>query len=168
MTTILVPCDGSENSLLGVRHAVAEYQSGAARLIHLLNVQPPFTAHISRHISHEDLSSFHREQADEALAPASQILEAAGVPFEVHMEVGDKASCIASAASRLHCDLIVMGSSRKSALLRAVENSLTDRLIERAQVPVEVIAGTPASTLERVGIPAGIGAGVALLWMGAA
>lgn len=168
MRTILVPCDGSGNSLLGVRHAIAEYHSGVALLIHLLNVQPPFTAHISRHISREDLASFHREQADEALAPARRLLEAANVPFEVHMEVGDKASCIASAASRLHCDLIMMGASRKSALLRAVENSLTDRLIERAQVPVEVIAGAPASTLERVGIPAGVGAGVALLWMSAA
>jgi K+-sensing histidine kinase KdpD len=71
-------------------------------------------------------------------------------------------------ASQLQCHLIVIGTSRKSSLLRALENSLTTRLIEHSHVPVEVIAGAPASAVERVGVPAGIGAGLALLWMGAA
>jgi nucleotide-binding universal stress UspA family protein len=135
-------------------------------MIHLLNVQPPFRAHVARFVSRELRADFHRERADQALAEARQLLEAAGVPHQVHSEVGDKARCIADAARRLRCDRIVIGTARKSALVRAVEDSLTTRLIERCPVPVEVIGGTPAGVIERFGLPAGVGAGMALLWIG--
>jgi nucleotide-binding universal stress UspA family protein len=168
MTTILVPCDGSGNSLLGVQHAVSEYREGTAVRIHLLNVQPTMPSHIAHHVGREVLVDFQRERADEALAPARRVLDAAGVPYSVHVATGARAECIAEAATRLACDRIVMGTARKSALLRAVENSLTDKLIECTHVPVELIAGARASALERVGIPAGVGAGLAILWLGAA
>lgn len=168
MATLLLPCDGTPNALLAVRHAAGAFRHGHVRMIHLLNVQPPFSAYVARHIHRDLRAAFHLERAHEALAAARQLLDDAGVPYRVHTEVGDKACCIADAARRLRCDRIVVGTSRKSALVRAVENSLTSRLLERCPVPVEVIGGAPAGTLERVGIPAGVGAGMALLWVGAA
>lgn len=167
MATLLLPCDGTPNSLLAVRHAVEAFHRGEVRLVHLLNVQPPFSAHVARHVGREVCDDFHRERADEALADAQQLLGDAGVPLQVHTEVGDKVRCIADAASRLRCDRVVIGTARKSALLRAVENSLTSQLLQRCAVPVEVIGGAPPSALERVGVPAGVGAGMALLWAGA-
>lgn len=166
MATILLPCDGTSNALLAVQHAVDAYRRGDVLMVHLLNVQPPFSTYVARHVSGELRADFHREQADEALAEARQLLGAAGVPYRVHAEVGDKARCIADAARRLGCDRIVIGTARKSALVRAVENSLTSRLIERCSVPVEVVGGTPVGVVERLGIPAGIAAGMALLWVG--
>lgn len=166
MTTLLLPCDGSPNALIAVSHAIQAFRRGDARMIHLLNVQPPFSAHIARHVSRELRADFHRECADEALAEARRMLDDAAVPHGLHMEVGDKAQCIADAARRLRCDRVLIGTARKSALVRAVEDSLTSRLIERCSVPVEVIGGTPAGLIERVGVPAGLGAGLALLWVG--
>ena len=166
IATLLLPCDGSSNALCAVRHAVDAFRRGEALLVHLLNVQQPFSAHVARYVSREVRADFHRERADEALAEARRLLDAAGVPYRVHTEVGDKVSCIADAARRLRCDRVVIGTARKSALVRAVENSLTNRLLERCSVPVEVIGGAPAGALERVGIPAGVGAGIALLWVG--
>jgi nucleotide-binding universal stress UspA family protein len=166
MAKLLLPCDGTSNALVAVRHAVDAFRRGEVRMVHILNVQPPFSAYVARHICRRLRADFHRERADEALAEARRLLEAAGVPHHVHAEVGDKARCVADAARRLHCDRIVIGTTRKSALVRAVENSLTGQLLERSPVPIEVIGGTPAGALERVGIPAGVGAGVALLWVG--
>jgi len=166
MATLLLPCDGTPNALLAVRHAVEQYRLGDVRMVHLLNVQPPFTAYVARHVSRSLRDDFHRERADEALAEARQLLDAAGVTYHVHGEVGDKARCIANVARRLNCDRIVIGTARKSALVRAVENSLTNRVLERCSVPVEVIVGAPAGMLERVGIPAVLGTGLALLWVG--
>lgn len=166
MATLLLPCDGTPNSLLAVRHTVDAFRRGDVALVHLLNVQPPFSAYVSRHVSQELRADFRRERAGEALAEARRLLGAAGVPHRVHAEVGDKACCIADAARRLHCDRIVIGTARKSALVRAVGNSLVNRLLERASVPIEVIGGAPASAFERVGIPAGVGTGLALLWVG--
>jgi nucleotide-binding universal stress UspA family protein len=166
MTTILLPCDGTSDALLALRHAIAAFRQGDVLMIHLLNVQPPFSAYVARHVDRELRADFHRERADEALAEARQLLDDAAVPYSVHTEVGDKARCIVNAARRLRCDRIVIGTGRKSALVRALENSLTSRLLETSPVPVEVICGAPAGALERVGIPAGVGVGMAWLLVG--
>lgn len=165
MPRVLLPCDGSANALLAVRHAMLLLRADASLQLDLLNVQPPFCAYIARHSSREDRMDFHREQAEKALAPARALLDAAGVAYRVHMDVGDKASCIVDAAQRLRCDRILVGTARKSSLVRAIEGSLTVRLIERTQVPVEVIAGAEVSTFERLGVPVSIAAGLTLLWM---
>lgn len=167
METLLLPCDGTPNALLAVRHAIDSFRRGDVRMVHLLNVQAPFSSYVARHVDRDLRADFHREQAEEALAEARRLLDAAGVPCRVHSEVGDKAHCIAEAAQRLGCHRIVIATTRKSALVRAVENSLTTRLLECCPVPVEVIGGAPAGALERVGIPAGVGAGAALLLLSA-
>lgn len=166
MATLLLPCDGTPNALLAVRHAVDEFRRGNVRMVHLLNVQPPFRAHVARHVARDLRVEYQRERAEQALEASRHLLRSAGVPHRVHTPVGDKVQCIADAAHRLNCDRIVVGTSRKSALVRAVVNSLTSQLIERSAVPVQVIGGSPAGALERVGVPASVGAGVALLWVG--
>lgn len=165
MATLLLPCDGSSHALLAVRHVVAAFRRGDVRRVHLLNVQPPFSANVARHVSRELRLDFHHERARLALAEAQRLLETAGVPHHIHTEVGDKASCIADMARRLRCDRIVIGTARKSALVRAVENSLTNSVLERCSVPVEVVVGAPVGVLERIGIPAAVGTGMALLWV---
>lgn len=167
MDTLLLPCDGTPNALLAVRHACDAFRRGDVRMVHLLNVQAPFSSYVARHVDRELRADYHREQAEEALAEARRLLDAAGVPCRAHSEVGDKAQCIADAALRLRCHRIVVATARKSALVRAVENSLTSQLLELCPVPVEVIGGAPAGALERVGIPAGVGAGAALLLLSA-
>lgn len=167
MDTLLLPCDGSPNALLAVRHAIGEFRRGRTKMVHLLNVQPPLSAYVSRHIGRQTRADFQRERAEEALAKARRLLDTAAVPYRAHSEVGDKVLCIDEAARRLRCDRIVVGTARKSALVRAFENSLTSRLLEHCPVPVEIIAGAPAGVIERVGVPAGVGAGMALLLVGA-
>lgn len=167
MSRVLIPSDGSPDSLHGVRHVVSEFMKNRNLQIHVLNVQPPFSKHVSDFTSRRDRMALHQEQAEKALEPARQALDRSGIPYTVHTEVGDKADCIADMARRLRCDRIVMGTARKSSLIRWVEDSVTNQVIERTTVPVEVIAGDAASNLERVGIPAGVGAGILVLGMAA-
>jgi hypothetical protein len=56
-----------------------------------------------------------------------------------------------------------MSSARKNSLTRLVENSTTNRVLQLTSVPVEVVAGDAVSRWERYGIPAGLGALLALL-----
>ena len=167
MSRVLVPFDGSANAQYGVRYVVSEFMRNSQLEIHVLNVQPPFSKGVSRFTSKQARMEFHHEQAEKALAPVRQALESAGIAYTAHTEVGDKADCIADAARRLHCERIVMSTARKSSLVRLLEDSVTNQVIERTTVPVEVIAGDAASKLERVGIPAGVGAGLLVLWMAA-
>ena len=165
MFKVLIPLDGSSSSLYGVRHVVNEFMKNQNMEIHVLNVQAPFSRHVSRYTSKRARKAFHLEQAEKALAPARKVLDRFGIPYTVHTEVGNKADCIADAGSRLHCDRIVMSTARKSSLVRLVQNSVTNQVIERTTVPVEVIAADTAPSLERVGIPAGVGAGLLVLGM---
>lgn len=150
-----------------MRYVVSEFMKNPQLEIHVLNVQPPFSKDVSRFTSRQVRMEFHHEQAEKALAPVRQALESAGIAYTVHTEVGDAADCIADAARRLRCDRIVMSTARKSSLVRLVENSVTNQVLERTTVPVQVIAGSSASTLERVGIPAGVGAGLIVLMLAA-
>ena len=156
MLKILVPIDGGRNSHFAVPHVIREYMKNHVLEIHLLNVQPPFSWHISRFVGKKSRDDFHRDQAEQALQPAKRALDGYGVPYSVHVEVGDKAKLITETARRLGCDHIVMSTARKNSLTRMLEDSTTNKVLELTSVPVEVIAGDAVSRFERYGIPAGI------------
>ena len=163
MLKVLIPVDDSRNSQIAVKQVIKEFMNNTAMEIHLLNVQPPFSRDIARYFSSKSLHDYHRDQAARALGPAKQMLEGFGIPYSVHAQVGEKAKVITDTAHRLRCDHIVMSTARKNSLTRWVETSVTNRVLELTPVPVEVIAGDAVSKWERYGIPAGIGALLALM-----
>jgi len=160
---VLVPIDGTRNSQLAVQHVIDEFARNRSIEVHLLNVQAPFSRHIAQFASSKNRDSFHQDQARKALRQVRSMLEAAGVPHTAHVEVGAKAEIIAETARRLGCDHIVMGTARKHSVTRMLEASVTNRVLDLSTVPVEVISGDAVSQLERIGIPAGICAVLALM-----
>ena len=162
MLKILVPVDGSRNSQYAVRRVVDEFIKNPAMELHLLNVQPPFSRHISQFIGWKARESFHHDQAEKALRPARELVEKFGVPYSVHVKVGNKADIIVDEAHRLQCQRIVMSTARKNSVTRMLEDSTTNKVLEKTSVPVEVIAGEAVSKFERYGLPAGLGAALAL------
>ena len=163
MLRVLVPVDGSHNAEYALRHVVIEFKKNSAMEIHLLNVQPSFSRHISQFVGRKAREDFHNEQAEKALRPARQLVEKSGVPYTAHIRVGSKADLIVDEARRLHCDRIVMSTARKNSITRMIEDSTTNKVLERTSVPVEVIAGESISKIERYGLPAGVGGALALL-----
>ena len=163
MQRILVPVDGSRNSGHALHQVVNEFLSNPSLEVHLLNVQAPFSRHIAQFASKRARDGFHREQAEKALAPARALLERHGVPFSAHVRLGDKAKTIVDEARRLRCDRIVMATARKNSITRMLQDSVTNKVLEQTSVPVEIVAGDDISALERWGVPAGLGAAIALL-----
>ena len=167
MLKLLIPVDGSRNCRFAVNHAIREFMNNTALEIHLLNVQAPFSRDIARFVSGKSLHDYHRDEAAKALGPVKWMLEALSIPYAVHAEVGEKAKTITSTARRLRCDRILMSTARKNSLTRLVEDSVTNKVLALTSVPVEVIAGDAVSKWERYGIPAGIGAVLALMLLAA-
>jgi len=163
MVKVLIPVDDSANSLKAVQHVVSRYFENHLMEVHLLHVRTPLTQNAARFISKRVRASWHRDEAEKALGPARGMLEKFGIPFAAHVELGDKAVTIDRVAQRLRVDQIVMGTARKNSLTRLIEDSVTNRVLELAKVPVEVVAGDSISVIERVGIPATVGAALALL-----
>jgi nucleotide-binding universal stress UspA family protein len=165
MLKVLVPVDGSANSLRAVRHAIAEYQRDHELELHLLNVQPHLSRHVARFVSRHDRDAWHHDQAVGALESAVGVLREHGVPHRVHWAVGDRAAEICRSARDLGAHHIVMGTARRNSITRMLEDSVTDRVLQATPVPVEVIAGDAVSKWEQWGIPAGVlGAGGLLLF----
>jgi YjbE family integral membrane protein len=168
MLKVLVPVDGSHNALHAVRHVIDEFVKKPDFELHVLNVQPPFSRHISRFVSKNDRDSYHREKAEQVLGPIRKMLDDFRIPYATHTRLGHKAEMIADEARRLRCDRIVLGTARKNSLTRMVEASVTNKVLDLTSVPVEVVVGDSVSRLERYGIPVGIGAGLgALLFLAA-
>lgn len=163
MAKILIPVDGSANSLLAVRQVVNRFIENSAMEVHLVHVRTPLPLHIAQFLSGKDRQRFHREEAEKLMQPARDLLNQHGVPHAVHIELGDKAGSINKLAQRLHVDEIVMGIARKNSLTRLLQDSVTSKVLEIAQVPVEVVAGGEVSKMEKYGLPAGIAAALTLL-----
>ncbi len=156
MLKVLVPVDGSSNSLMAVKHVIQEYQRHHELELHLLNVQPRMSRHIGRFVSRHDRQAWHEAQAKQAMASAQATLTQAGVPFHSHWRMGARSPEICAAATELGAHHIVMGTARKNSITRMLEDSVTNQVLEATPIPVEVIPGTAVSKWERWGLPAGV------------
>lgn len=158
MWKVMIPVDGSPNSLKAVRHVVNRYMGDSALEVHVLHVSTPLSQHAARFLNRNIRAAYHRDAAEKALASARALLNQFGVPHAVHVEMGDKAETIHRVAQRLRVDQIVIGTARQSSFTRMLQDSVTNRVLEITQVPVEVVAGEAVSPLERYGLPASVGA----------
>jgi nucleotide-binding universal stress UspA family protein len=166
MLKVLVPVDGAGNSLVATRHAITEYRRDNDLEIHLLNVQPRLSRHVSRWINRRNRDDFYAEQAGVALRDAHALLDTAGVPHQTHWRAGDRATEICRSATELGVHHIVMGTARKNSLTRMLEDSVTNAVLEKTPVPVEVVAGAAVSQAERWGVRAGMGLSLGgLVWL---
>ena len=163
MLRVLIPVDGSRNCQFAVKHVIREFMNNTAMEIHLLNVQAPLSRYIARFIGRTSIHDYRLDEIEKALGPIKQMLDGFSIPYSAHAEVGETAKTITDTARRLRCDHIVMSTARKNSLTRLVENSVTNKVLELTSVPVEVIAGDVVSKWERYGIPAAVGAVLALM-----
>ena len=164
MLKVLIPVDGSSNGLRALRHAIDEYRRHHELELHLFNVQPRLSRHISRFVGRREREAYMHDRADAAMASAVALVASAGVPYQKHWATGDRAEEICRIAARLGVHHVVMGTARKNSITRMLEDSVTHRVLETTPVPVEVITGDAVSRWERWGLPAGVlGAGGLLL-----
>ena len=87
-------------------------------------------------------NDFHREAASFAerkLTSASELAEREGVhSFRATGSESDAALCVAHAAEKHQCQMIVVATERKNAVMRMISGSIVPRLLTVATVPVLV------------------------------
>jgi nucleotide-binding universal stress UspA family protein len=133
--------------------------------VHLLHVRTPLPLYVARWIPGRNRAALHREAAERLLGPAAALLGQFHIRCRTHLELGDKARAIVAAARRLKADRIVLGAARDNSLTRFIEDSVIEKVIRLAPVPVDVVGGNSVSRLERFGLPLGLGAALGLLWL---
>jgi nucleotide-binding universal stress UspA family protein len=142
MHSILIPIDGSDNSMRAVEAACQQIGSRRPVAVHLLNVQPPnHSALVQKYLSQDLIDQFHAQEGEAALHTARSRLDEAGIACTTHVEVGDVAQTIARYVRDLHCDQVVMGTrglggSGVAALSGLLLGSIATKVLHLVDVPV--------------------------------
>ncbi|GAB3190235.1 universal stress protein [Hydrogenophaga aquatica] len=142
---ILVVVDDKPASLLAISQGVeiARVNDGQILFFHWL---PDFNgmpigmneATISNSLEYEREV---RTEAHTVLQKASSMAKAAGVRSSRVLGTGratNEAQCVADVADRRHCELIVVATERRNALIRLIGGSIVPGLISKAKMPVMV------------------------------
>jgi nucleotide-binding universal stress UspA family protein len=141
MMEILLPVDGSENSLRAVRHVIAMKEQYRDPIeVHLLNVQLPVASGaVKMFIGRQQLNDFYRDEGVVALKDARALLDQAGVSYQHHIGVGDLAGTIVSYAKEKQCRQIVIGTRGRGSFAGALLGSVAVKVIHLADMPVLLI-----------------------------
>jgi len=137
---LLLSVDGSESSGHAAQYVVDVAKRSYDLEVHVINVQPRGDDwKIRRLLKAVELEAMEREWAENALAPARQILAKGGVKCAEHFKQGVVAREIVDLAVELGCDQIVMGTRGMSALGDLVLGSVANKVLHLSKVPVTLV-----------------------------
>jgi len=127
----LVAVDSSDNALRAVAHAAAQAGEMHACALHLVHVQP----WLSKEAAEADLA--HRGLGATARARAE--LDAAGLPWRLHVVLGDPAERIIERAVQLRATGIVIGSRGLNVVESLLFGSVAYKVMHLSPLPVMVV-----------------------------
>jgi len=147
MKKVLLPVDGSLDSLAAVWHVIREAGRAGPSEIHLLNVQQRGIAEESMiAVPVEDIDSYYLRRSIKALECAERSLNDAGIECIVHRMVGPVAESILEKQRELGCGSIVMSTHRPDRDSKVVSGTVSTHVRLRAKVPVTLVeAGRPGA-----------------------
>ncbi len=127
----LVAVDSSDNALRAVGHVAGQAGNMSACALHLVHVQP----WLSREAAETELA--HRALG--ATARARALLDARGLPWRLHVAMGEPAEEILAQAARLHVNGIVIGSRGLNAVESLLFGSVAYKVMHLSPLPVLVV-----------------------------
>ena len=92
----------------------------------------------------EKIEKMMEEQGKEATGKISKLASDAGLRCQEIVEEGDPSSELLKVSERNGADLVVIGSTGKTALGRALLGSVAERMVHHSKVPVMVVPGNEA------------------------
>jgi len=139
MKRILVPVDGSETSLRGLRHAAQRARESNAEL-HLLHVEPPMAyEELRAYALRPELEELRESACGRVLEAAADALATENVPHAEHLQHGEVAQVIARFAAAQSIDEVIMGTRGMGALGSMFLGSVAQRVVHLAAVPVTLV-----------------------------
>ena len=146
ITKILVPVDGSEAALAAHRLALATARAFGAEIVLLYVVDSSALDEIVRLSGRERPHLLHemQESGMKLLLSLSQEAQQQGIAATVDIHTGIPDEVILDEAVRHQVGLIVMGKIGRKRHRRSLLGSVTERILEAADLPVLVVSPQPA------------------------
>lgn len=140
MLNILLPVDGSEIALDGVRHALRLVHKGLQARFVLAHVEPePSLYEIVTTRDPDVAQSAAEAAAEDAFAPARQLLDALNISYTCEFALGDPSRVLVEMIDRLHCDAVIMGAAEMSDVHSAFFGSVSHAVLNKSKVPVTLV-----------------------------
>jgi nucleotide-binding universal stress UspA family protein len=138
MLKILVPVDGSENSLRTMRFVIRNAPLYKEPLeFHLLNVQRPFPGTVRG--LHGEAEKYHHDEGIKALAGARKLLDDGGLKYTHHISVGEAGEVIARFCKDEGIQQVVMGTRGAGAVANMLLGSVATKVLHLVDVPVLLV-----------------------------
>lgn len=134
---LLVPLDGSEQSIEALQFAADEWPDAELTLLHVVNPADA-TAGAEGGFPNavEQWYSGARERAENVLEKGAESVDR---DVETKIEVGRPAHTIVDVAANEDFDQIVVGSHGRSGFQRMVLGSVAEGVMRKAEMPVTVV-----------------------------
>lgn len=127
----LVAVGSSDNALRALVHAAREAAAMTACALHLVHVQPWLSKEAAEaELAHRALGATVRERT---------LLDAQGLPWRLHVALGDPAERILERAATLNCTGIVIGSRGLNVVESLLFGSVAYKVMHRSPLPVKVV-----------------------------
>ncbi len=144
--SMVVGTDGSGTASEAVRQAteLAEQLSAKVHLVSAYEPVPEGRLREERDQVPDDLQWMvnPREDVNETLTKAAQVLEAKGIEVEIHAREGDPADAILDVAEETNADLIVVGNKGMTGAKRFLLGSVPNKVSHHAPCSVMIIRTT--------------------------
>lgn len=150
MPRILIAVDGSELALDAVRHAIDLVHAGLRADFVLANVQEPATLYelvVSR--DPDRIAAASLEAGAHLMAGARALLDAAGMPYETEIGMGDPAHTLVDLIENTQSDMAIIGARGQGAISSALLGSVSQTLAHASPVPVTIVRHAREQTQEQ-------------------
>ena len=140
MPKILIAVDGSALSLEAVRHTLQLIGDGLRAHVVLANVQEPASLYelvVSRDPAL--IAAASQAAGEDLMASARALLDAAGVPYETVVGIGDPGHTLVDLIEGTECTMAVIGARGQGAISSALLGSVSQALAHASPVPVTIV-----------------------------
>ncbi len=136
---ILVPVDGSENSLRALDQALflAKVAGSGVTAMHI--IENPPTVYVESQKLLNDVMAKYRIESAKVLDKCKQIAEKSGIAIDTVIAEGDPASNITGYAHKENFDIIVIGSRGLGRFKEVVLGSVSSKVLHHAKCSVLVV-----------------------------
>ncbi len=139
LSKLLVPVDGSENSLRALDHAIYLAKKTGANITAMNVIENPPTVYVESQKLLNDLLAKFREESANILDKCKQIAEKNDVKIETVMGEGDAASTIVGYAQEGDFDTIIIGRRGLGRFKEMMLGSISNKVLHHAKCTVMIV-----------------------------
>jgi nucleotide-binding universal stress UspA family protein len=139
LSKLLVPVDGSENSLRAFDHAIYLAKKTGANITAMNVIENPPTVYVESQKLLNDLLANFREESANILDKCKQIAEKNDVKIETVIGEGDAASTIVGYAQTGDFDTMIIGRRGLGRFKEMMLGSISNKVLHHAKCTVMIV-----------------------------